>query len=177
MAANKKNGKRNAVVDNRLIDTSMKILRSIRHDSLIVNKVIEQTGLLDRSHFFRTKEVLIKSKLIKQTGIDGRTKRLDLCETGHDLVMLMNYIEQAQKCNRALIKTIWQKFRLNDYHLITREMALATNDLKMDQMGQAVLKKLRNLGWDPSDLKLYFDYIVDGLSFEHRTASAYVTAL
>jgi hypothetical protein len=176
LPSNKKKGKRNEPVNNRLIDTSMKILCSITHEGLIVENVIEQTGLSDRSYFFGTKKALIKSKLIKQTKIDERTEMIELNEIGRDLALLMDCIGRAQKCYQGLIRAIREKFNTNEYDLITTEVALGAVE-KVNKMQKVFRAKLRNLGWDSSDFSSYNVWVLDAISFEHRTASAYVTAL
>jgi hypothetical protein len=176
LRANKKQGKRKVLVTNRLIDTSMKILRAITNKGLIVEKVIEQTGLSDRSYFFDTKKVLIKNKLIKQTKLDERTEMIELDGIGRDVAMLMDYIERAQKCYQELIRAMHEKFNTNEYRLISTEMSLGTVE-KANKMQKALNWRLRNLGWDSGDLSSYNVWVFDAISFEHKTASAYITAL
>jgi hypothetical protein len=177
LRSNKKQGKRRVVVNNRLIDTSMKILRSLTPESRIVEEVRKQTGLSDRSYFFKTKNALIRRKLIKETRLDRRAFKLELDETGRDLAMLAYYIERAHECYQTLQRAIREKFKISEYHLIRREMALAATHEKANQMRMALRGKLRNLGWDSSDLKSYNEWVLDALFFERKTASAYVIAL
>lgn len=115
--------------------------------------------------------------MINQGNVDDRTDIVELEETGCYLVMLANYIEQAQKCYYELIKAIQEKFKIYDYHLITREIALAVTHEKANQMRMALRGKLRNLGWDSRELTSYDVWVLDALFFERKTAYAYVSAL
>jgi hypothetical protein len=120
---------------------------------------------------------LIRNKLIKQDNVDDRTDIVELEETGCYLVMLANYIERAQKCYGDLIKAIQEKFKIYDYHLITREMALAATHEKANQMRMTLRGKLRNLGWVSHELTSYDVWVLDALFFERKTAYAFVSAI
>lgn len=165
LRSNKKRGKQKVVVNNRLIDTSRKILRSLLPRNLIVSQVIKQTGLSDRDYFFDTKDALIKNKLIKQTGRDKRSYLLQLDETGRDLAILEKYIEDAQSCYQTLVRSIKEKFHINEY------------DEKANQMFKTLKSKLRREGWNCDDLTSYHTEVLDALFFERKTAYTYIIAL
>jgi hypothetical protein len=173
LRSNKKRGKRKVVVNNRLIDTSRKILRSLLPQSLIVSQVIKQTGLSDRTYFFDIKDSLIKSKLIKQIPLNKRADILELDETGRDLATLEKYIEDA---HQTLVRSIRKKFHINEYLLISRETALS-NDEIANQIAKTLNSKLRDEGWNSDDLISYNTKILDALFFERKTAYTYIITL
>lgn len=176
LRSNKKRGKQKVVVNNRLIDTSRKILRSLLPQSLIVSQVIKQTGLSDRSYFFKTKTALIKSRLIKQTVRDKRADILELDEPGRDLAKLEKYIEDAQTAYQTLVRGIKKKFHTNEFHLFTNEIAL-NNDEKAKQILKTLKNRLRNEGWNSDQLTGYEIQVLDALMFERRTAYIFIVAL
>ena len=177
LRSNKKRGKQNVAVNNRLIDTSRKILRSLLPQSLIVSQVIKQTSLSDRSYFFDVKDALIKSKLIKQTPLNKRADILELDETGRDLATLGKYIEDTQRCYQALLRSMKERLHVNEYHLITTEIALNNDDEKVNQMFKALESKLREEGLNSDDLMSYQVKVSEALFFERRTAYTYIITL
>jgi hypothetical protein len=177
LPSNKKRGKQKRVVNNRLIDTSRKILRSLLPQNLIVTQVIKQTGLSDKSYFFYVKDTLIKSKLIKQTGRDKRSYILELNETGRDLAKLEKYIEDAQTGYQTLVRGIKKKFHTNEYHLITSEIALNNDERKANQIFRTLRNRLRDEGWNSDELDSYKGNVLDALIFERKTAYIFIVAL
>ena len=177
MQSNKKRGKQKIVVNNRLINTSRKILRSLLPQNLIVTQVIKQTGLLDRSYFFNVKDALIERELIKQTGRDKRSYILELNETGSDLAKLEKYIEDAQTAYQTLVRGIKKKFYTNEYHLIMNEIALNNDERKANQIFRTLKNRLRNEGWNSDELDSYMANVMDARVFERKTAYIFIVVL
>jgi hypothetical protein len=176
LQSNKKRGKQKIVVNNRLINTSRKILRSLLPESLIVEQVIKQTRLFDRTYFFDVKDFLIKRELIKQTEPDKRSFILELAETGRDLAKLEKYIEDAQTRYQSLVRGIKENLHTNDYHSITREVALNNDEKKANQI-RTLRNRLRSEGWNSDELDSYMAKVLDALIFERKTAYIFIVAL
>lgn len=171
MRPNKKKGRRKVPITNRLIDLSRKILRSLLPGGLNVNRVIDQTNLKDQTYFYETKKVLIKSKIIKQTEVDGREDIVELDETGRDLAILDDYVVRAQECYQTLLSVIREKFNIDIYHFAP------VNSENPNQVPKVLRNKLREIGWDSDNLASYGAWVIEALFFERKTAYAYVIAL
>ena len=128
-------------MNNRLLETSKKILRLLFDKKLHVNEIIRQTSP-DRSYIISTIKTLEREGLIVRNKRMKKGKEIvkQLTEVGHELVDMSRGLEQWKKSYFELRKAYVEKLMIDD---------------ALDK--QAIKGILKTRGFSNEEIKLYDD--------------------
>ena len=102
-------------MNNRMVYTSISILRLLSHESMSTNDLIERTSS-DKSFVVNTIKALNKAKIIKRTrSHEHRQKKInELEDLGSELVKIVYCIEQYSSAYKKFINTYRENFRTDE---------------------------------------------------------------
>jgi DNA-binding HxlR family transcriptional regulator len=148
-------------MNNRTVDTSTKILRSLLDQNSSVNKMIVQTSS-DRVHVLETIKTLERSHLVVRipSPTHKQMKIIQLTELGHELALFMHSIEQYQISYSKFLKVLRETFDIDE--------RLPENILK---------KELLSKNWPANEIFLYKTWIQEATSFGYKSAFIFITAI
>lgn len=148
-------------MNNRTVDTSIKILRLLLDQNSSVNKIIVQTSS-DKVHVLETIKTLERSHLMIRTAspTHKQMKIIQLTELGHELALFMYSIEQYQISYSKFLKVLRETFDIDE--------RLPENILK---------KKLLSKNWPTNETFLYKTWIQEARSFGYKSAFIFITAI
>jgi DNA-binding MarR family transcriptional regulator len=148
-------------MNNRTVNTSIKILRSLLNQNNSVNKIIVQTSS-DRVHVLETIKTLERSRLVTHTTspTHKQMKIIQLTELGHELAFFMNSIEQYQISYSKFLKVLRETFDIDE------------------KAPENILKsKLLSKNWPANKIFSYKIWIQEARSFGYKSAFIFITSL
>jgi DNA-binding HxlR family transcriptional regulator len=144
---------------NRLVDTSIHILRLLSKGQTNVNEIIRQTSS-DRTYIITLIKTLQREKLIERVQTPAKqVKILSLSNLGRELVDLLDNIIQYNKSYSELRKTTKESLDI----IYSDE-----NDLK---------SKLTSKGWNEQDIDHYTYYLTNSASLQYECHSKFINVL
>jgi DNA-binding HxlR family transcriptional regulator len=146
---------------NRLVETSIKILRLLLDKSLHYNEIIRQTSP-DRTHVDNAIYVLERGQLImeykiskrerKQQKIHSQTKIMQITDLGRELIDILVSLEQYKKAYYELKKPVDEYFT----NWIEKKHSISQFKTKsLDQRDAIRNNTLRERGFTHKDLEFY----------------------
>ena len=148
-------------MNNRTVDTSIKILCLLLDQNISVNKIIEQTSS-DRVHVLKTIKTLEKGHLVIHTPspIHKQLKIIHLTELGHELALFMNSMKQYQISYSKFLKILRETFDIDE------------------RVSENILKsKLLSKNWPANEIFLYKIWAQEARSFGYKSALIFITAI
>jgi DNA-binding HxlR family transcriptional regulator len=136
------------VVTDRLVKTSISILRLLLNKKLHYNEIQRQTGTTDRTHVNDTIEFLEKGELImefkiskhdrKQQGMRSDVKIIQLTDLGLTFIELMVSVEKYNESYNKLKRAVRQNF-----------------DIPQNTQKNILVNKLLSRGWKKEEVPKY----------------------
>jgi DNA-binding MarR family transcriptional regulator len=149
------------VMNNRTVDTSIKILRTLLDQNSSVNKIILQTSS-DRSHVLETIKTLERSHLVvrMRSPTHKQMKIIQFTELGHELALFMHSINQYQISYSKFLKVLRETFDIDE--------RVPGNILKKELLGK---------NWPANEIFLYKIWIQEARDFAYKSAYNFITAI